>query len=353
MGKIEIRKFIRTNIRKYLNEDSVYIKRKNLKKWRDEELNKLKYTTDSKKNIFINYQREKIEKTYNEKEKELLSKENPYGHSGNINVSFIYHYTTGENLIGIINYNTLFPGAVNTVSFTTSGNLYKSGFTFWGGDDYRGDGNVGVKIKFNFKLMKDDGIKFYVDGLHDSKKPGEFELRTHDEIDNIKKYIIGIFIFKDKEENFIELTNFLNQRKIKYIIVNPDKPIYKEKENELLHQETLLRYKKIMELEIKRIKRLYYLLSGKMDNETLKTIKNQMNMISNDINTSISMFFSYDQKGHNYFSPISNEEIKDDFEKINPELYNEIIYYNDLIKKIGNSTDNILKLIKNKISEIK
>jgi hypothetical protein len=134
---------------------------------------------------------------------------------------YIYHYTTGDSLIYIIEDNEMYGD--DGISFTTHPNLYKRGFVFWYPNKYskgRHHGNVGVKIKFDFNEMKNDGLKFKKGSENLGTHGGEEELRliTY-ELNNPIKYIKEIILFKDKEENYLELSNILKNKNINFKVI--------------------------------------------------------------------------------------------------------------------------------------
>jgi hypothetical protein len=156
-----------------------------------------------------------------EKDKLINHNPDPYALKGNINAKYIYHYTTGDNLIGIINDNILIGD--EGISFTTHPNLYKRGFVFWYPGKYsegRHTKNVGIKIKFDFDAMKNSGLKFKVGSEGLGTNHGEEELRLMKyELKNPIRFIKEIIIFKEKEKNYIKVSELLDSKHIKYKIV--------------------------------------------------------------------------------------------------------------------------------------
>jgi hypothetical protein len=351
--------------KEHLNEDSTFDKRQYLEKWRDEELKKLRdmdyekfrsipRSEVEKANKLYFYKRAKINKIYHEKEKELLKRKDQYGHYGNINASVIYHYTTGDSLIGIIEDDEIVEGNNGYVSFSTSGNLYKHGFTFWGQPGYeRDDKNIGCKIKFDLNAMKRDGIKFKIGGREQDAMAGEYELRVRDAVDNINKYIIEVYVFKDKEENFNKVIEFLNNKNIKYTVINSDKPFYKEEEKEILRKEKLVNDKNFMIKELERLKRIYKILTDDIDEDFLNLIK--AIYLPHNIGNVIQILFSMNNVGTNYFSPVirNYEDIVDYFKSLDPDLFKEINVYHDYIKNHNAyDSDKFYKILKNKINDL-
>lgn len=209
-------------LKEILNENDLYDKLLKLEKQYEEEQKKIDQIVDFKtwnlktKLLFNHY--------LNEKSK-ITNKKNPYSLEGDMSASYIYHYTTGESLINIIDENILMGGGdeYGGISFTTHPNLYKRGFVFWHPNEYsegKHNGNVGVKIKFDFNKMKKDGLKFKIGSENIGTLPGENELRLkQNELSDPLKYISEIIIFKNKEKNYRELSSILKTKNIKFKIV--------------------------------------------------------------------------------------------------------------------------------------
>lgn len=151
-----------------------------------------------------------------------------YGMKGDRQSKFVYHYTTSEGLLGILETDTLDSGGVDSygyggVAVSTHPNLYKYGFIFWWPSEYsegKTDKNVGVKIKLDFKKLQSDGLKFISGSEELGTHVGEFEFRSkQDAIPNISKYIVEILIFKQKEPNYKELVNALSSTNLKFKVI--------------------------------------------------------------------------------------------------------------------------------------
>jgi hypothetical protein len=344
-----IKKLLREGL---LHEDTTFDKRMYLKKWYEQEMNNLKDWIDtnySDSNLKLyKYKQKKLSKIYDEKNKELESEKNPYGHEGNINASVIYHYTTGHNLINIINTDTIMSGGEG-ISFSTSGNLYKQGFVFWGEiGNRRDDENVGIKIKLDFNAMKDDGYNFYIGSGEKGTYTGEYEIRFNGgAIDNVRKYLKEVYVFKDKEEHFKEIINFLDNKNIKYSIINNDKPIYREKENEFIRQEDLIRDKKNMENELRRVIDIYKILYKKTDAKFLKKIEQVLEFYSDGF----SKLFSQNQIGYNLDTDTMIKHNPDYYKEIDINTYNEINKYYNLIDKISTNNNEIEKILEDNIKD--
>jgi hypothetical protein len=212
-------KFIKTKIQEFITENKTYDDLVSLKDWYSEEnqkLNKIKdYKTWKLKSRLL-------QKQYYDKRMEIIKKENPFGLEGNMNANYIYHYTNGDSLGDIIRNNILI-GGNSGISFTSHPNLYKRGFVFWYPNEYgegRHHGNIGIKMKFDFNKMKEDGLKF-IKGSEDlGTHLGEDELRLkQDELKNPIKYIKEIIIFEDKEKKYLELSNLLTSHNILHKIL--------------------------------------------------------------------------------------------------------------------------------------
>lgn len=164
-------------------------------------------------------------KQYLEKHDELSKEKNAYGLKGDMNAKYIYHYTDGDSLLRIIEDGYMIGGDddYGGVSFTSHPNLYKRGFVFWHPSKYskgRHHGNIGVKMKFDFKKMKSDGMKFKGGSEDMNTHAGEDEIRLMvDDFHNPLNYIVEIIVFKNKESNYTELSNVLKSLNIKHKIV--------------------------------------------------------------------------------------------------------------------------------------
>jgi len=145
--------------------------------------------------------------------------------AGNMKVSYIYHYTTISGLINILYENMLIGGGdeFGGISFSSNGNLYKCGFVFIYGSEYtqgKNHTNVGVKMKFDFNMMKNDGFKFRKGSEFIGTHYGEEEIRLKsDELENVKKYLVEVILFEDKDLNYASAIPLLEENGIKYKIV--------------------------------------------------------------------------------------------------------------------------------------
>lgn len=219
-----LKESVKNKIRIFLNEDKIYDELLALNDWYEDEKKKLDDSDMDYNNWVV---KNKILKNkYISKSNEILKTQNAYDLKGNINAKYIYHYTTGQALIGIIEDDMLVGGGsddYNGISFTTHPNLYKRGFIFYypsAHSEGRHHKNIGVKIKFDFNQMKADGLKFKTGGEFMDTHAGEEEIRLkQDELDNVSKYIKDIVIFKDKEKDYILLSKFLQDRNIKHKLV--------------------------------------------------------------------------------------------------------------------------------------
>lgn len=219
---MQTRNFIRKKLRESLNENKPYDELLSLNKWYEEEKERLDTIKDIKtwklKSDFLF-------KQYLKRKNEITKNDDPYSLGGDINSKYIYHYTSGDALIDIINDNILIGGGddYGGISFSSHPNLYKRGFVFWHPNKHyegRHHGNVGVKIKFDFNQMKGDGLKFKKGSENMGTHSGEDEIRLlKDELENPIKYIKEIIIFKDKENNYELLSKLLNNKNVKYKIV--------------------------------------------------------------------------------------------------------------------------------------
>lgn len=204
-----------------INETTPTDKLGELNQWFEEEKLKLKQI---KNNKLWHLKHDLLYKYYHKLRNDIEKKygDDLYGLAGNINASYLYHFTTGEYLADILEDNQLVTGE-RGISFTTDGNLYKSKFIFYHPTQYQ-DGkhwqNVGIRLKLNFKLMKDDGLPFKVGNEHMGTHVGEYEVRLRqDELDNLSKYLIEIAVFKDKEKNYVEIIKTLQSKNIKFILI--------------------------------------------------------------------------------------------------------------------------------------
>lgn len=217
-----LREFIKTTVRKVLNENKAYDELESLRKWYEEESKKLDNIKDFKT---WKLKSKLLLKQYFKMRAEIAKKENPDGLAGDMNSNYIYHYTNGSALIDIIEDNVLIGGGdeYGGISFSSHPNLYKRGFIFWHPSKYsegRHHGNVGVKMKFDFNQMKRDGLKFKRGSEDMGTTRGEDEIRLRqDELEDVTKYIKEIIIFKDKEKDYLKLSEILDKNNISHKII--------------------------------------------------------------------------------------------------------------------------------------
>lgn len=230
---MELRKIISAALKDYLNENlnndtkrineqKTYDKIISLEKWYKDEEAKLKSEPDFK---IWKIKHDRLFKLYLKKKEELTKEKDAYALKGDLNTNFIYHYTTAHALFNILTDNEMIGGGdeYGGVSFTSHPNLYKRGFIFWHPSEYsegRHHGNAGIKIKFDFNMMKNDGFKFKPGNETMGTNSGEEELRLlKDEIVNPIKYIKEVIIFADKEKNYHMLIELLQNNNIKYHLI--------------------------------------------------------------------------------------------------------------------------------------
>jgi len=216
---------IKDIVRGVLNENSTYDKILSLDNWYKEERDKIDKNFDGTKDYKTwKLKTKQLQKQYFDKKNPLVNKDNSYALKGNMGATSIYHYTDGNALISIIEDNMMIgSGDYGGISFTSHPNLYKRGFVFWYPNQYskgKHHGNIGVKIKFDFNQMKNDGLKFKRGSENIGTHAGEEELFLgKDELHNPMKYVREIIIFKDKESEYLSLSKFLDDKNIKYKIV--------------------------------------------------------------------------------------------------------------------------------------
>jgi hypothetical protein len=215
-----MKKFLLDNIlNDIILEEKAYDKMLKLKQWYEIEKEKLNKITNYK---LWHFRHDALGKKYLKLMHELnIENDDLYNIKGNLNSKYIYHYTSGDSLIGILEDDNIVSGGEG-ISFTTNSNLYKNGFIFWHSNEYskgRNHTNTGVKIKLDFNLLKSDGYKFKQGNEDMGTNAGEEEIRFRgEEITNITKYIVEIIILKNKESNYEELETLLNNKNIRYTI---------------------------------------------------------------------------------------------------------------------------------------
>ena len=211
---------IKQIIRECLNENKTYDELILLKRWYEEEKKKIDDIGDYKTWKLKN---KLLQKQYFNKKNEIIKKENPFGLEGDMDANYIYHYTNGNSLIGVIENNVLISGGYGGISFTSHPNLYKRGFVFWHPNRYskgKHHGNIGIKIKFDFNQMKRDGLKFIKGSENIGTHSGEDEIRLkQNKIENPIKYIKEIIIFKDKEVDYMKILELLDNNNIDYKLI--------------------------------------------------------------------------------------------------------------------------------------
>jgi hypothetical protein len=210
-------------IKEVLAENATYDKIIALKNWYEEERKKIDKTEGYKK---FKYNSDKLFKLYLSKTNELSKKSNSYALAGDMNAKHIYHYTKFDALESILEDNMMYDGGcsdVEGISYTSNGNLYKRGFVFYyPSGDYEGvhNNNVGIKMKFDFNKMKADGLKFIKGSENLGTHAGEEELKLRKyELNDVKKYILEVIVFKNKEKKYKEAIELLNKHNIKNKLV--------------------------------------------------------------------------------------------------------------------------------------
>lgn len=208
-----------------LYEDHVYDKLQQLRSKYDKESSKIRNDKSLNHKQF-KFKSDRLMRQYF-KDTDALTKQSndPYALKGDPTVKYIYHYTTVENLIGILEEDIMYESGEG-VSFTSNPNLYKRGFVFWWASQYdkgRGSSNAGAKIKFDFQKMKKD-YRFNLGSEDKGTHEGEEELYVLKDIENVTDYIVEVIILTEKESdpNLIEKCTKLLQKKnnIKYKIIN-------------------------------------------------------------------------------------------------------------------------------------
>lgn len=218
-----IKHIIKEELFKYINEQKAYDKIISLDKWYKDEDTKLKSEPDFK---IWKIKHDRLFKQYLKRKEELNKKNDAFSLKGDLNANFIYHYTTVSALFNILTDNEMIGGGdeYGGISFTSHPNLYKRGFIFWHpseNSEGRHHGNVGIKIKFDFNMMKNDGFNFKPGNSKMGTNSGEEELRLlDDEIQNPIKYIKEVIIFTSKDKNYNSLIDLLQNNNIKYRLIN-------------------------------------------------------------------------------------------------------------------------------------
>lgn len=126
-------------------------------------------------------------------------------------VGVLYHYTSFENAIKIIQSNILKVGKTGYVSFTRNKFLYKQATFISGSDCFLSlDGN---KISENYKI-----IPFKYHGIDYTEIGDESEetLKRGKSLKNVKKYILDITLLKNRfpeeyEKNYYKKTLFISR----------------------------------------------------------------------------------------------------------------------------------------------
>jgi len=202
-----------------LLENHAYDDYLQLSKWLDEERKKLEDSDLPFKQW--QFKNDQLMKLYWQKKRDIQKRSTDlFALQGNIKSKYLYHYTDADSLIGILEENLMYDSGEG-ISFTTNGNLYKRGFIFWWPGEYskgKTHENIGIRIKFDYNLMKQNKIKFKKGNEDLGTHEGEEELRCMDfEIPEIQQYIIEVAIFKNKEPKYTQLIQILENMKIKYI----------------------------------------------------------------------------------------------------------------------------------------
>lgn len=219
---MEIKDIIKEHLTRYVNEQKAFDKLSELRKWYESEDDKLKSITDFK---IWKIKHDRLFKQYTSLVNELNKEQDPHSIKGDMNANFVYHYTTASSLFDILSNNEMIGGGdeYGGISFSSHPNLYKRGFVFWfptRHSEGKHHGNIGVKIKFDFNLMKQDGFKFKRGSENMGTHSGEEELRLlKDEITNPIKYIKEVIIFTKKDKDYDKLIVLLEKNKIKYHLI--------------------------------------------------------------------------------------------------------------------------------------
>lgn len=156
--------------------------------------------------------------------------ENQYGLKGDINSMYLYHFTTVNNAISIIN-DGYFMGGGESLGISTTTNkdlinqlqpIFYHSSEYSEGKTFR---NLSTCFVLDFNKIKADNIKYRVGSDNDliGTHFGEEEIKlypTNDELD-VFKYLMKVIIDPSKESNKksqIELINLLKEKNIQFFM---------------------------------------------------------------------------------------------------------------------------------------
>jgi ferritin len=166
-------------------------------------------------------------------------------------VGTLYHYTSFENLLSILEKDSLYPGPSGGVSFTRDKNLHRKAVYF-------GPHNpVDVRISFNGSLLSDKyRIKPYAYHSIDVNVGDEAEEVIYNTIQPVSKYLIGIEIIRSFDEltskRLVVMSRWFEGRDPSYLD-------YMTKLNQLAPPNILIKKKEetIMNEDIERFEDIY------------------------------------------------------------------------------------------------
>lgn len=149
--------------------------------------------------------------------------DDPSGLSGDIKSKYVYHLTTEDNLIDILDSNMLYSNSDSLgVSTSSNKNLIKRNPIFYypseytQGTTYR---NISAQIVLDLQKIRKDGYKIRSGNDDDTgTTEGEEEVIISGELNNLDLYIVKIVLFKNNIKNLDIIIDELKSRGIKYYI---------------------------------------------------------------------------------------------------------------------------------------
>lgn len=150
---------------------------------------------------------------------------NAYGLRGDKNANYVYHITTTSNAISILQDGEIYEGEEGGVATTTNKDLINKINPIFYHPSHGGDGvtykNLSTTFVFDFRKIKNDGIKYFVGDEEIGTQWGEEEIRILPKTGRfpVFNYLVKVIYdpSKEKDKNIEkELVKILKDKNIKF-----------------------------------------------------------------------------------------------------------------------------------------
>jgi hypothetical protein len=154
--------------------------------------------------------------------KNKYAKDRDMSTGGNEDSKYLYHYTTVEHFMYIMDSDKFMvhQHIQSGVCFSTDPDLYAKGFEFM--RNKRNDKRCGIKMKLDFGKMKEDGYSYLLGGHEIGTEDGENEIRITTPVTDIRKYLLVVEVYPNKivfnGENYKRVIKYLKDNNIPYRI---------------------------------------------------------------------------------------------------------------------------------------